>query len=377
MKICVFNSVFPVFDSRLFHREIRVLVDAGHEVTLIGPHDKAEDWVDGVHLLGFSPVISVLFRPLNWLRILSRLRKVQADAYHFHDPELLPLSLLLTWFTRKPVIYDCFEQYPRAILSDERIPKFLRPLFSKLFGFVESKIAGQLAAVIVLAVYARDDDRFDNVRQLVLARNVPSRAMFESLPSEITRKCQLVHIGDISESRRGISVLIEMLSLMRNKDVTLLFVGKFDTPQTHAILDTLIAEKQLSDQVQFISHVPYEQIKSYLLESAVGLIPLKAILRWEFDIPQKTFEYMACKLPFVASECPAMRKFVAETETGLAVEAQSAQAFAGAVDFLLEHPEEAEEMAERGRQAFLEEYNWETECQSLISLYESFSVPKE
>jgi glycosyltransferase involved in cell wall biosynthesis len=372
MRVCVLNSVFPPFESRLFHRTIKALVAAGHHVTLIGPHDKKKDWVDGVHLLGFSPVIPVLLRPLNWLRIISRLRSVKADAYHFHDPELLPMGLFLTWLTGRPVVYDCFEHYPRAIMSDERIPKALRSPFSQAFGFVERKIAEQLAAVIVLAVYAKDDSRFGNVRRLAVVRNVPSREMFEELP-DVLRKRQLIHIGDISESRRGISVLIEMLSLMRNKDVSLLFVGKSDTPRTRAYLDALISEKKLGDRVTFVAQVPYEAVKSYLTESSVGLIPIKAILRWEFDIPQKTFEYMACWLPYVVSQTTATRKFVAETESGLVVEAQSAQAYASAVDFLLEYPEEARRMAEKGRQAFLEEYNWEMESQKLLSLYESLS----
>jgi len=108
MRICVLNSVFPPFESRLFHREIKSLVQAGHQVTLIGPHDSREDRVEGVHILGFSPVYPILLRPANWLQIVKRLVRVPADAYHFHDAELLPMALLLTWLTGKPVVYDCF-----------------------------------------------------------------------------------------------------------------------------------------------------------------------------------------------------------------------------------------------------------------------------
>jgi glycosyltransferase involved in cell wall biosynthesis len=129
----------------------------------------------------------------------------------------------------------------------------------------------------------------------------------------------------------------------------------------------------LGDRIRFVAQVPYEEVKAHLIESVVGLIPLKAVSRWEFDIPQKTFEYMACRLPYVASEGHAMRKFVEETKTGLVAEAQSAQAFADAVDFLLDHPEEARRMAERGREAFLDEYNWERESRQLIAFYDQLA----
>lgn len=372
MRICVINSVFPPFESRLFHREIKALVQAGHQVTLIGPHDKREDWVEGVHLLGFSPVYPILLRPANWFQIVRRLVRVPADAYHFHDAELLPMGLMLAGLTGKPVVYDCFEHYPLAILTDERIPRSIRPAFSRLFGFLERTIVERLAAVIVLAVYAEDDHRFDRARRLCVARNLPLRAMFEDLP-DTPRKRQLIHIGDISESRRGVSVLIEMLTLMRNQDVSLVFVGKADSPQTRRRLDEVIARHHLADRVQFISQVPYETVKSYLVESAVGLIPLRAVQRWQFDVPQKAFEYMACRLPFVVSETYATRKFVEETGVGVVVEPQSAQAFADAVDYLLDNPTEARRMADRGRRAFLEEYNWEKESRKLIALYDELA----
>lgn len=374
MKICVLNSVFPPFESRLFHREIKTLVKAGHQVTLIGPHDKTEDFAEGVRILGFTPVYPILLRPLNWFQVLKRLVQVQVDAYHFHDAELLPMGLMLAWTTGKPVVYDCFEHYPLAILTDERIPRWMRPGFSKVFGFLERRAAEQLAAVIVLAVYAKDDHRFDRVRRLVVARNVPLREMFEDLP-ESPRKRQLIHIGDISESRRGISILVEMLAIMRNKDVSLVFVGKVDSPQTRRRLDELIEKHQLGDRVRFVSQVPYETVKSYLAESAVGLIPLRAVQRWQFDIPQKAFEYMACRLPFVVSQSYATQKFAAETGIGIAVAPQSAQEFAETVDFLLDNPVEASRMADRGRRAFLDEYNWEKEGQKLVELYKSLSHP--
>jgi len=374
MRICVINSVFPPFESRLFHREITALVQAGHQVTLIGPHNRSEDLVEGVRILGFAPLYPILLRPANWLQIVKRLVHVQADAYHFHDAELLPMGLMLTWLTRKPVVYDCFEHYPLAILTDERIPRWGRPAFSQVFGLLERKSVEQLAAVIVLAVYAEDDHRFDRARRRVVVRNLPRRAMFEELP-EAPRKRQLIHIGDISESRRGVSILIDMLALMHNRDASLLLVGKTDSPQTRRRLDELIEAHQLADRVRFVSPVPYQTVKSYLAESAVGLIPLKAVQRWQFDVPQKAFEYMACRLPFVMSETGATRRFAEETGVGIVVEPQSAQAFAEAVDFLLDNPAQANRMAERGRRAFLEEYNWEKESRKLIELYDGLAEP--
>ena len=44
-----------------------------------------------------------------------------ARIFHFHDPELIPLGLLLRML-RHQVIYDVHEDLPRAILYKEWIP---------------------------------------------------------------------------------------------------------------------------------------------------------------------------------------------------------------------------------------------------------------
>ena len=376
MNICVLKSVCPPFDPRIFQKELRALVKAGYEITQICPYDKKEDWVKGVRLLGFYSHTSPLLRPLNWIRMWLIMRREPTDSYYFSDPELLPMALALAWTTDKPVVFDCFEHYSKAIMSDQRIPKITRPLFSRIYGFLERKIAEQLAAVVVPAIDESGEKRFHNVRRLVLVRNFPWRDDFEDLPGDMERKRQLVYIGDISETRRGMSTLVKMLSLMHNQNVSLLLIGKVDTPQTRAILNSLVEERQLGDRVHFVGEVPYETIKSYLVESSVGLIPLKVIPRWESDIPQKMFEYMACKLPYVASDLPPPHEFTSKTEAGLLAEPQSAQSFAEAADFILDHPEEAQRMGERGRRAFLEKYNMEIETQKLVELYESLAKEK-
>ena len=372
MKICVLKSVCPAFDPRIFHKELPALVKAGHEVVQICPHDKREDVVDGVRLLGFPARFSVWLRPLNWLRITSIIRREPADIYYFSDPELLPLSLLLGWMTRKPFIYDSFEHYEKLVLTDQRFPGILRPVLARLYGTMETFVAERLAAVVVPAIdEVEGEKRFHRVHRLVLVRNFAWRDVFSDVPATAERKRQLVYIGDVSESRRSMSTLIDMLSLMRNQDVTLLLIGKVDAPKTRAILDAAIARHALANRVHFLEEVPHGTIKFHLWESAVGLVPLRPEPRWEVDIPQKMFEYMACELPFVATDLRPPRKFATESGAGIVVEPLSAQAFADAVDHLLDHPEEAARMGKNGRRAFVERYNMDAEAVKLVELLES------
>ena len=107
-KVCILTSVHPPFDVRIFHKEAKSLVKAGYDVTLIAQHDK-EEIVDGVKIVN-------LHKPRNRIErmtktVWSAYRKavqVDADIYHFHDPELMPIALRLRK-RGKRVIYDIHE----------------------------------------------------------------------------------------------------------------------------------------------------------------------------------------------------------------------------------------------------------------------------
>ena len=76
-------------------------------------------------------------------------------------------------------------------------------------------------------------------------------------------------------------------------------------------------------------------------------------------------------LPVVASDFPFWRQFVQDEQSGLMVDPKDPEAIANAICWLLEHPQEAEEMGKRGRAAALARYSWEAEGARLVNFYRS------
>src|SRR4051794_34340566 len=105
IRVCHMTSVHPWDDVRIFHKECRSLAAAGFDVHLVAcaPEPRRLDEVT-VHSVPRSKT-GRLGRMLGTARNVYRAAKaLDADIYHFHDPELIPYGLLLKW-RGKNVIY--------------------------------------------------------------------------------------------------------------------------------------------------------------------------------------------------------------------------------------------------------------------------------
>ena len=95
MKIAHISTVHPAFDGRIFHKECTTLAQAGHDVHLIIQHTKAEV-VNGVKIVPLPKFSNRINRIIEGNKLaLQRALEIDAQVYHFHDPELLPVGLKL------------------------------------------------------------------------------------------------------------------------------------------------------------------------------------------------------------------------------------------------------------------------------------------
>jgi glycosyltransferase involved in cell wall biosynthesis len=86
--------------------------------------------------------------------------------------------------------------------------------------------------------------------------------------------------------------------------------------------------------------------------------------------PTKTFEYMSQALPIVASELPNTVEYVGNTGCGILVKPDDPNAYADAIIRLIENPDLARRMGQRGQQLFKEQFNWSVVEKRLVEFYD-------
>lgn len=373
--VCILTTVHPPFDTRIFHKQAKTLARAGYDVTLIAQHD-GDRVVEGIRVIGLPKPRNRLTRifGLTWRAFRLALRQ-HADVYHFHDPELLPAGALLKLFTKAKVIYDVHENVPKQILNKAWLPSWSRRLVALAYMLIERGLLPFIDEIII----AEDSyiENYRNRKNVVAIRNYPLLPRAVKRPDTDSseggsRGFKVIYVGGVTKLR-GALELIEALRLVKedgHHNVTLSLVGPLESLKFEKELHTLIRQYGLEGNVCILGPVPHTEALGILAQSHIGAAVLHPDPNYVESLPTKLFEYMAAGLPVVASNFPLWCEIVEGNRCGICVDPLNPKEIAGAIEYLITHPEEARQMGENGRRAVEEKYNWEKEGKKLLKLYE-------
>ncbi len=367
IKVCHITTVHPAFDNRIFYRECVSLAKADYEVhLLIANQEEKAGLKEGVHLhninLSKARIPRFLFSKKS---VLKAALKIEASIYHFHDPELLPVGKRLKQLGKK-VIYDSHEDVPRQILHKSYIPRFIRPIVSKIYEHMENKTVRQLDAVVSPTPHIQN--RFSKINSKSVAIcNFPKKVLKKTDWNR--RKNELCYIGSLTKVR-GILEMIEALQMV---DSRLNLAGHW-WEEDYKIQ---VAQSPGWKKVNALGYLNKAEVEQVLCQSKIGLVTLHPIESYQVAYAVKMFEYMANGIPMIASNFPLWKSIVEENNCGICVDPLDPKAIAKAINYLLQNEEEAKKMGKNGQKAFLEKYNWNSEKEKLIALYQSLNPNKQ
>ncbi len=362
-KVCILTTVHPPFDTRIFHKQAKTLVEAGYDVTLIAQHDR-DEVVDGVKIIALPKLKNRFARilGLTWYAFWLALKQ-KADVYHFHDPELLPIGVLLKLFARAKVIYDVHEDYPKQILFKRWINPLFRKVVAASWGRLELKESKMLDAIVVVSEIIAS--RFPPYKTVVI-KNYPDLRLFlhESLDYR-ERPAHVVYVGGLTKMR-GVYQMVQAIGQLPERlEAKLLLAGRFEPSSLQDSLSNVSGW----ERTEYLGYLNRAEVVRLLTTARVGLVPLLPEPKHFSGVPVKLFEYMAAGVPVVCADYPHWRDIITQAKCGLMVNPLDPQEMSEAIQWILVHPDEAAEMSLSGRRAVQKYYSWSTEGRKLLKLY--------
>ena len=363
MHVAHLTSAHPRDDIRIFHKECRSLVVGGYDVTLVVADGLGDGVRDGVQIRDVGRGQGRLRRMLKTTsRVFAKAVRLDADLYHLHDPELIPVGLRLKRLGKR-VVFDAHEDVPKQLLGKPYLNPFLLRLLAKVFSVFERYASARFDGIIAatpticdkfLAINPNTVD-VDNYPMLgELDANLPWSAKFT----------EICYVGSIA-GIRGIREIVRAMELVE-QPATLSLVGAFAEPDVEAEV------RQYSgwQHVNVLGIQDRQGVREALGRSVAGLVTLYPVINYLDALPIKMFEYMAAGIPVIASNFPLWREIVEGNSCGICIDPLKPLEIAAAIDRLLQDRELAEEMGANGARAVREHFNWGVEEQKLLAFYD-------
>ena len=370
IQVSHLSSVHPFFDTRILLKQCKSLEQAGFKVTLTArKEDGLRETIDGVDVIPFPIYRNRLKRILlSPFKMVGMARKQKADIYHFHDPELLPVGVMLKLLGKK-VIYDVHEDYSKQLLYKPWLKsRVLKRIMAGSFRLFE-----KVSILFIDRIVAATPDiatRFP-ARKTVTVRNVPmlnlirERAPFERDEEMKKTGAVIIYAGSLA-GVRGTKEIIEAMAMLE-KPAQLWLLGKWES---NAFAESC-AKLDGWKHVKYLGFTTPAEVYGYMKAADIGLSVLYPIKNYLTSLPVKAFEYMACGVPMIMSDFPFWQEIFGDC--AMFTDPREAEKIAAQINILLNDKELAGGMSRKGEALVIKHYSWEEEKKNLINIYEEIA----
>ena len=420
MRVLVCTVVHHPADARIYYRQIRALLEAGHQVTYIAPmgEKSAPAPLPAASAPGSvpaSPATPATPAPapgpstvprnsrssLTFVTIpravgkrrLGALRAARAalaehapsaDLLLVHDPELL--LVLPPRAKRPPTVWDVHEDTAAALTTKAWLPRFLRPVAAGGVTFAERQAERRLHLIVAEKGY---NARFTGTHPVVPNTTyVPETAAPPSGPRRV------IYVGHISPDR-GSAEMTEMARLLAPHGIAVELVGQADARAQEHIRaaqaglargpagsapsgdapagDAPAGDAPSGGGLHWHGFVPNEQALALADGALAGLSLLQDEANFRVSMPTKVVEYMARGLPVITTPLPLAVELVEGADCGFVVPFNDPQAAVEAVLRLDGDPSLRVKMGDRGHEAAKRDLGWPAEATKFVTQLQQWS----
>jgi glycosyltransferase involved in cell wall biosynthesis len=369
MRVVVCTVVHHPADARIFYREIRALLDAGHDVTYIAPHDESPRPVqDQHHDESERPVGSLTtvtipravgrrrLGALRAARAAMAARVADADLLLVHDPELL--LVLPPRRRRPPTVWDVHEDTAAALTTKAWLPARLRSVAAGGVAFAERAAERRLHLLLAEHGY---NDRFAGTHPVVPNTTyVPATAAPPSGPRRV------VYVGWLSPDR-GSAEMVSLGRLLAPHGIAVELIGQADALARAHI-------EAGADAVHWHGFVPNAEALRLVEGSLAGLSLLQDEANFRHSMPTKVAEYMARGVPAISTPLPLAVELVEAADGGFVVPFNDPQAACDAILRLDADLDLRIKMGLRAHEYALANLAWEPHASAFVAQLETWAA---
>ena len=401
--IAVLLSRFPTVTETFILRELIEMERRGQRVRLVpmikesspAIHEEAKPWTARALYTSFlSPTVwlanvrTVMRQPIRYWSLLLRLMAgtILAPSTFIRTLAVFPKAVFIAEQLRREGVRHIHAHYATHPATMALIVATLSPI---TFSFTVHAHDIQIDRSLL---------RW-KLREARFIRSISdfNRRFLEKLyPREAAGKIDVIHVGIEPEKYKttspaeagaplilcvaahkpykGLPVLIEACRILRDSHVKFRCEVIGQGPMRDA-LQKMIAEKGAGDVIALVGPKPQDEVARKMAEAAFFVLPSIIADDGQMEgIPVSLMEAMASSRAVISTSISGIPELVEDGVNGLLVPPADAQALARAMRSLLESPDRARAMGERGRRKVRAEFELGETVSRLIARLERENV---
>lgn len=180
----------------------------------------------------------------------------------------------------------------------------------------------------------------------------------------------ITYCGMISEWKDGISDLLKAFSITHSEhpEYKLIIAGTFQNEQVKEQVELLLNELKIREYVDFKGVVKSDNMPQLLKSSKILALPRPKQKQKAFGFATKIGEYLMTARPVVMTDVGDVSYYLQDGVSVILAEPNNHTSFAEKLSWVIEHPYEASEIGENGKQVALESFNYKIEAKKIVDV---------
>jgi len=150
-------------------------------------------------------------------------------------------------------------------------------------------------------------------KKIIVVQNLESRDFQKQFKTKLkkTNKIRILYFGGFAP-HRGITTLINAANNLDKRKYETYIIGAINNKYSREI-----NKIKRSNNVKVLKKINLKDLKKYLNDKTIGIVPHDANMHTNTTIPFKLSQYMCLGLPQIVSDCKPLKRIIGKSNSGI------------------------------------------------------------